>query len=375
MPLTQQGFDRDIAMAPDGSFLVYRSGSGQLVMRRLDRLDAAPLSGVTNARAPFVSPDSRWIAFFENNALKKVAVSGGSPITLARLPGSGPRGMSWVDDATIIVSTNDSKAGLLRVPAKGGEPTVPTTPDRAHGEQGHFFPSALPGGAPCSSRLPRPARERADCGAGSADWPAHDTDPGRQRRAICPVGAPGVGGGQRAVGRAVRPGTAGGGGRFDAGRRGGVGLVARRGVRGRDAGRHAGVRARWDGWRDSAVAGVARPAGTRDADPGADARLHECAPFARRHASRGELKTALASGKILVKDAIADITLQQVLTRPDEFDVIATLNLNGDYLSDALAAQVGGIGIVPGDNINYLNRARDLRATHGTAPKYSTWTT
>ena len=75
--------------------------------------------------------------------------------------------------------------------------------------------------------------------------------------------------------------------------------------------------------------------------------------------------------KILVKDAIADITLQQVLTRPDEFDVIATLNLNGDYLSDALAAQVGGIGIAPGGNINYVTGHGIFEATHGTAPKYA----
>src|SRR5213078_3940520 len=76
-------------------------------------------------------------------------------------------------------------------------------------------------------------------------------------------------------------------------------------------------------------------------------------------------------GKILVKDAIADITLQQVLTRPAEFDVIATMNLNGDYLSDALAAQVGGIGIAPGGNINYLSGHAIFEATHGTAPKYA----
>ncbi|HEY5155405.1 MAG TPA: NADP-dependent isocitrate dehydrogenase [Acidimicrobiales bacterium] len=75
--------------------------------------------------------------------------------------------------------------------------------------------------------------------------------------------------------------------------------------------------------------------------------------------------------KILVKDAIADITLQQVLTRPAEFDVIATLNLNGDYLSDALAAQVGGIGIAPGGNINYVTGHGIFEATHGTAPKYA----
>src|SRR5438477_3821564 len=75
--------------------------------------------------------------------------------------------------------------------------------------------------------------------------------------------------------------------------------------------------------------------------------------------------------KVLVKDAIADITLQQVLTRPDEFEVIATTNLNGDYLSDALAAQVGGIGIAPGGNINYVTGHGVFEATHGTAPKYA----
>ncbi len=77
------------------------------------------------------------------------------------------------------------------------------------------------------------------------------------------------------------------------------------------------------------------------------------------------------AGQVLVKDAIADITLQQVLTRPKEFDVIATLNLNGDYLSDALAAQVGGIGIAPGANINYETGHGIFEATHGTAPKYA----
>ena len=76
-------------------------------------------------------------------------------------------------------------------------------------------------------------------------------------------------------------------------------------------------------------------------------------------------------GGIVIKDAIADITLQQVLTRPTDFDVIATLNLNGDYLSDALAAQVGGIGIAPGGNINYVTGHAIFEATHGTAPKYA----
>ncbi len=80
---------------------------------------------------------------------------------------------------------------------------------------------------------------------------------------------------------------------------------------------------------------------------------------------------AKQAGKLLVKDVIADIFLQQVLTRPDEFDVVATMNLNGDYISDALAAQVGGIGIAPGANINFETGHAIFEATHGTAPKYS----
>jgi len=87
--------------------------------------------------------------------------------------------------------------------------------------------------------------------------------------------------------------------------------------------------------------------------------------------ANAEQKAAQATGKVLIKDAIADITLQQVLTRPVEFDVIATPNLNGDYLSDALAAQVGGIGIAPGGNINYDTGHAVFEATHGTAPKYA----
>ena len=88
-------------------------------------------------------------------------------------------------------------------------------------------------------------------------------------------------------------------------------------------------------------------------------------------AANAEQKAALAAGAVLIKDAIADIALQQVLTRPTDFDVIATLNLNGDYLSDALAAQVGGIGIAPGGNINYVTGHAIFEATHGTAPKYA----
>ncbi len=106
-------------------------------------------------------------------------------------------------------------------------------------------------------------------------------------------------------------------------------------------------------------------------------RVYTWGQYERARASRGEEKAreeqraALDGGALLVKDAIADIALQQVLTRPGDFDVIATLNLNGDYLSDALAAQVGGIGIAPGGNINYQTGHAIFEATHGTAPKYA----
>jgi isocitrate dehydrogenase len=88
-------------------------------------------------------------------------------------------------------------------------------------------------------------------------------------------------------------------------------------------------------------------------------------------AANAEQEAALKAGRILVKDAIADIALQQILTRASEFDIIATMNLNGDYLSDALAAQVGGIGIAPGGNINNVSGHAVFEATHGTAPKYA----
>jgi isocitrate dehydrogenase len=108
-----------------------------------------------------------------------------------------------------------------------------------------------------------------------------------------------------------------------------------------------------------------------------DDKVYTWSQWGRTKAERGEeaanieQESALNQGKILIKDVIADIAFQQVLTRPREFDVIATMNLNGDYLSDALAAQVGGIGIAPGGNINYDTGHAVFEATHGTAPKYA----
>jgi len=114
----------------------------------------------------------------------------------------------------------------------------------------------------------------------------------------------------------------------------------------------------------------------RDVEPGYDMMTAD-----QQATVRTEVETALAlwpthgdgkwKQKLRIRDAIADITLQQILTRPGEFDVIATMNLNGDYLSDALAAQVGGIGIAPGGNINYVTGHAIFEATHGTAPKYA----
>ena len=93
--------------------------------------------------------------------------------------------------------------------------------------------------------------------------------------------------------------------------------------------------------------------------------------FPKEVISWDECKGIVPNGKVLIKDAIADIFLQQILTRTDEFDVIATMNLNGDYISDAIAAQAGGIGIAPGANINYMTGHAIFEATHGTAPKYA----
>jgi isocitrate dehydrogenase len=114
----------------------------------------------------------------------------------------------------------------------------------------------------------------------------------------------------------------------------------------------------------------------REIEPG-----YDMAPKDMQAEFRAEVEAALAlwdthgggqwKKKLIIRDSIADITLQQVLTRPREFDVIATLNLNGDYLSDALAAQIGGIGIAPGGNINYVTGHAIFEATHGTAPKYA----
>ena len=152
LPLTIQGFQRDIAITPDGRQIVYRVGppgttGTQLAVRSLDQLDARVLPGISGIRAPFISPDGHWIGFFGGSGgeLKKVSILGGPPITLCRYSGN-PFEASWGPDDTIFFATSDTSTGLMSVGAAGGEPKVLTTPDLQHGENDHVMPFVLPGG-------------------------------------------------------------------------------------------------------------------------------------------------------------------------------------------------------------------------------------
>jgi serine/threonine-protein kinase len=148
-PLFRAGSDRDVAISPDGSYIVYRSGVGQagsgLMVRMLDRLDVQELmNGVITIAAPFISPDNRWIGFFASDGLKKIAWTGGTPITLCQFAGA-PRGASWTTDGNIIFATTDLATGLLSVPAGGGDPK-PLTNSDSNLLVDHIFPSVLPDG-------------------------------------------------------------------------------------------------------------------------------------------------------------------------------------------------------------------------------------
>ena len=146
-PLTIALLGRDLALAPDGSRLVYVGANGtQLFVRALDQLVPTALTGLGVPSQPIFSPDGQWIAFFDGNAgLKKVAATGGPATTLS--PTNAPGfGASWSPNDTIVFATADPSTGLLRVGAAGGEPEVLTTPDRAQGELDHGWPEVLPGG-------------------------------------------------------------------------------------------------------------------------------------------------------------------------------------------------------------------------------------
>ncbi len=162
-PLRIQFPDRDLALSPDGTQLVYVSLDGRLMVRAMGQLDAVPLSAITGARSPFFSPNGQWVGVFtggvlEDGELKKVSIAGGPSLTLCRYRGA-PRGGSWGPDDTIVFATNDASSGLLRVSAAGGEPTVLTTPDAAHGEADHIFPSILPGGRAVLFTIRAPSME------------------------------------------------------------------------------------------------------------------------------------------------------------------------------------------------------------------------
>jgi hypothetical protein len=144
--LAQSGSDRDVAMTPDGSRVVYR-GNNQLLVRALDQLEPAVLSGLGAPRGVFISPDGLWVGFFDGiSLLKRVAITGGPAVTIGPVDGGGPRGATWGPDGTIVYGTNAPSTGLQRVSAAGGEPTVLTKPDRERGEGDHYWPEFLPGG-------------------------------------------------------------------------------------------------------------------------------------------------------------------------------------------------------------------------------------
>ena len=148
-PLAATTTDRQAAISPDGTHLVYVTGIAggvQLMIRTIDRLEAEPVRGIVGARFPFFSPDGKWIGFFQGaTELKKVSIAGGPAITLCRISGT-PRGTTWGSDDTIVFATNEASTGLLGVPGGGGEPKQLTKPDISHGELDHVLPSMLPGG-------------------------------------------------------------------------------------------------------------------------------------------------------------------------------------------------------------------------------------
>ena len=144
-PLIIQGDDRDVAIAPDGSFIVYRSGSSaqtqpSFSVRGVNELEPRFLPGTTNGRSPFISPDGRWVGFQVGSEIRKVAIAGGPATVICRISG-GPRGVSWGDDDFIVFGTPN---GLQRVAAGGGEPTPLTSIDPNKVEQ-HVLPHVLPG--------------------------------------------------------------------------------------------------------------------------------------------------------------------------------------------------------------------------------------
>ena len=164
--LTLGGMDRDLAITPDGSRIVYR-GSDQLLVRSLNQLEPTVLSGLGAPQGVFTSPDGQWVGYLDGfSLLKKVAITGGSPVTLCVIQGV-PRGATWSENGTVIFATNAPATGLQRVSAAGGEASVLTTPDRERGEGDHVWPDYCLEGKRSSLRLLRPTafqrRRRSRC--------------------------------------------------------------------------------------------------------------------------------------------------------------------------------------------------------------------
>jgi serine/threonine-protein kinase len=160
--LALNGNDRDVAITPDGSRIVYR-GNGKLFVRALDQLEPATLTDQGGPRGPFTSPDGQWVGFFDAAAaatLKKIAITGGPAVTVSVVDGNGPRGATWGDDGTIIFATNGTVTGLQRVSSAGGEVTVLTRPNREQGEGDHVFPESASQDASAASSFLNAISER-----------------------------------------------------------------------------------------------------------------------------------------------------------------------------------------------------------------------
>ena len=142
--LVTAGGVRDVAITPDGSRIVYR-GTNQLLVRVLNQIEPDVLGGLGTPTNPFISPDGQWIGFADGQRLKKVAITGGPPVTIAPVDGV-LRGATWGPDGTIVFATDATVTGLQRASAAGGEPAVLTKPDSERGDRDHLWPEFLPGG-------------------------------------------------------------------------------------------------------------------------------------------------------------------------------------------------------------------------------------
>jgi serine/threonine-protein kinase len=143
--LSIQGRDRDLAITPDGSRIVYRGADG-LFVRALDQLEPMQIGGIEDPRNIFTSPDGQWVGFFANGSLSKIPITGGPAVKVTAVGVYTPRGAAWGPDETIIYATTAAATGLQRVSATGGDPARLTNPDEERGEAAHVWPEFLPGG-------------------------------------------------------------------------------------------------------------------------------------------------------------------------------------------------------------------------------------